>query len=737
MKSDHLWFLYQQGIELTARFDLYLDEVAGLCAPTETGLVGYFRDQLKPIRDKLEVGITDLAQSPDEAEVECRRTLTHLAAYQLAAAGLQNLHWELRFFPVQPPVPPEVYVFLTDFFPLSSFSKIQPVVTYFPDHNFEQLDMHTLQKGDEAQVVLRMPYVEFRNPLMWTNLIHEMGHALDESYGFTDVFVEHLVALGERDKTVGWAVVEKDKTVNWASEFYADRVAIQLAGPAYLCAFITWHLTRDPKKLGASDKTHPPASERALVMKEHLQSDTHLKKWSFLLDVFRAFQELPVDLPAPRRFMAEEARSYVTSMTSDRRLIPCSEERLLSAKDILDALHKKTPVSSLCKTPQDEIEDLLNRMNSSEFRNAEEFYSAIGVMQEEPNSSCAIINAAWEWKLGKGLEEFHTIFSAKDGEFMDSYRSSKSDFDERYKTCKHLLLGFETRLRKSIEVAKLHKLWQAAEQRDQKESRASIKVPEGSNPEENLREGTAVPSQVLETRKSGAGPAPPEVETNPSPLLSEKEIIRRLLRNDRYRLVVTPILNLRSQIQPTSVDLRLGTEFELIKSALFDSLNVLEAPEKARARVAQYMEKVHVRPDQPFVLHPGEFALGSTLEYFKLPSDLAGRLDGKSTWGRVGLQIHSTAGFVDPGFEGALTFELQNVGRVPIPLYPGMRVAQICFFKCEKSSIPYSEKRDALYGGNPGLLSTQFFKLPDQKLLRYIQEDIEAERNRIEESRKK
>ena len=194
--------------------------------------------------------------------------------------------------------------------------------------------------------------------------------------------------------------------------------------------------------------------------------------------------------------------------------------------------------------------------------------------------------------------------------------------------------------------------------------------------------------------------------------------------------MVTPILSLRDQIQPTSIDLRLGTEFEIIKSALFKSLNVLESERDAKAMVARYMEKVHVGPEQEFVLHQGEFALGCTLEYFKLPSDLAGRLDGKSTWGRVGLQIHSTAGFVDPGFEGALTFELQNVGRVPIPLYPGMRVAQICFFKCEKSSIPYSQKSDALYGGNPGLLSTQFFRLPDQKLLHIIQEIIEEERKK-------
>ena len=352
-------------------------------------------------------------------------------------------------------------------------------------------------------------------------------------------------------------------------------------------------------------------------------------------------------------------------------------------------------------------------------------------MQEEANSSCAIINAAWEWKLGKGLLEFGTIFSAKDGEFKEKYKTSKSDFDARYNTCKNLLFRFETRLRKSVESARLHKLWELAEQRVPPEAKGSIDVSNTSKPMAKAPEEPGVPVPVSDAAKLSQVPTPSNRERSPSPLLNEKEIIGRLVREDEYRLVVTPILSLRDQIQPTSIDLRLGTEFEIIKSALFKSLNVLESERDAKAMVARYMEKVHVGPEQEFVLHPGEFALGCTLEYFKLPSDLAGRLDGKSTWGRVGLQIHSTAGFVDPGFEGALTFELQNVGRVPIPLYPGMRVAQICFFKCEKSSIPYSQKSETLsYGGNPGLLSTQFFRLPDQKLLHIIQEIIEEERKK-------
>jgi len=100
--------------------------------------------------------------------------------------------------------------------------------------------------------------------------------------------------------------------------------------------------------------------------------------------------------------------------------------------------------------------------------------------------------------------------------------------------------------------------------------------------------------------------------------------------------------------------------------------------------------------------------LASTLEYFRLPATLAGRLEGRSTWGRLGLQVHSTAGFVDPGFSGILTFELQNMGKGPLILYPGVRIAQICFFRCNATAIPYTQKPGAKYHSKLGSAGSMF-----------------------------
>jgi dCTP deaminase len=121
---------------------------------------------------------------------------------------------------------------------------------------------------------------------------------------------------------------------------------------------------------------------------------------------------------------------------------------------------------------------------------------------------------------------------------------------------------------------------------------------------------------------------------------------------------------------------------------------------------------------EAFILHPGEFVLAATLEYFKLPTDLAGRLEGRSTWGRLGLQIHSTAGFVDPGFEGILTFELQNMGKAPLCLFPGVRIAQLCLFSTNRTAIPYTKKRGAKYFHMIGTTGSLFYVDPEFDAIR-------------------
>jgi dCTP deaminase len=127
-------------------------------------------------------------------------------------------------------------------------------------------------------------------------------------------------------------------------------------------------------------------------------------------------------------------------------------------------------------------------------------------------------------------------------------------------------------------------------------------------------------------------------------------------------------------LQPSSVDLHLDRRFRVFRNNRYPYIDV-------RAPQPDLTEMLQVADDEAFVLHPGEFVLGQTLEWVELPNDLVARLEGKSSLGRLGLLIHSTAGYVDPGWKGNLTLELSNVANLPIALYSGMKIGQISFFR--------------------------------------------------------
>jgi len=161
------------------------------------------------------------------------------------------------------------------------------------------------------------------------------------------------------------------------------------------------------------------------------------------------------------------------------------------------------------------------------------------------------------------------------------------------------------------------------------------------------------------------------------------------------RLVVEPLGE--DCLQPSSVDVHVDQYFRVFRNYSQTVIDVREAQE-------DLTELIDVGPDTPMILHPGEFMLGSTTERIGLPDDLVGRLDGKSSLGRLGLVIHSTAGFIDAGWDGHITLELSNVANLPITLYPGMKIGQISFFQMTTSADrPYgSSGLGSKYRGQRG-----------------------------------
>lgn len=175
-------------------------------------------------------------------------------------------------------------------------------------------------------------------------------------------------------------------------------------------------------------------------------------------------------------------------------------------------------------------------------------------------------------------------------------------------------------------------------------------------------------------------------------LLSDRDIRARINSGD---LVIEPFDP--HLVQPSSIDVRMDRFFRVFNNSRYTHID-------PKLRQDELTSLVEVREDEPFVLHPGEFILGATLEKFILPADLAGRLEGKSSLGRLGLLTHSTAGFIDPGFSGHITLELSNVANLPIILWPGMKVGQLALF-CMSSpaEVPYgASELGSKYQGQRG-----------------------------------
>jgi dCTP deaminase len=177
--------------------------------------------------------------------------------------------------------------------------------------------------------------------------------------------------------------------------------------------------------------------------------------------------------------------------------------------------------------------------------------------------------------------------------------------------------------------------------------------------------------------------------------------IRRLIDAGRIRIdPYDPAL-----LQPSSLDVRVDRLFRVFRNSLYPFIDV-------KCEQEGLTELVEVEGDAPFILHPGEFVLGSTLERVSLPDDLVARLEGKSSLGRLGLLIHSTAGFIDPGWDGHVTLELSNVANLPITIYPEMKIGQLSFVQMsEPAETPYGTgSLGSKYQGQRGPTPSRYWK---------------------------
>lgn len=183
-------------------------------------------------------------------------------------------------------------------------------------------------------------------------------------------------------------------------------------------------------------------------------------------------------------------------------------------------------------------------------------------------------------------------------------------------------------------------------------------------------------------------------------ILSDRDLRARIESGD---IGIDPLDDPELQIQPASVDLRLARSFVVYQLPHVPCIDARDP-----SSVTGYTQQIDIAEGEAFVLHPGEFALGSTVERIRVPNDLVARVEGRSSIGRLAIVVHATAGFVDPGFEGEITLELANLGRCGVKLYPGMRISQMVFHTMTSpAERPYGAARGSKYQGQVGPIASR------------------------------
>ncbi|MFB6174354.1 MAG: dCTP deaminase [Candidatus Nanohalobium sp.] len=189
-------------------------------------------------------------------------------------------------------------------------------------------------------------------------------------------------------------------------------------------------------------------------------------------------------------------------------------------------------------------------------------------------------------------------------------------------------------------------------------------------------------------------------------VLSDKDLKEIIEKEKAIEVEEGPEIDYGLQLGPSSMDLRLGYEFGVLETRRIKALDT-----KGMDDYSDIKKSRKVTPEEGMVVHPGEFVLGSTLEKVNVPNDMVARIEGRSSYARLGLIPHAAAGFVDPGFEGNITLEIQNLGNVPITIYPEDRICQVVFeTMTSKADNPYGEKTDSKYMNQKGATGSRLDK---------------------------
>lgn len=547
-----------------------------------------------------------------------------------------------------------------------------------------------ITEGISSSEFVAIPLIDLHNPCRWPSLTHELGHH-QKGVSPESLEKEFQDFLGEESAArllVGFAkwlgLTKPDERAkralgSWLLECFCDAYGASLVGYSAWYSQLQAFFFTDGEYLFTQRATkpasYPPAFFRLRVL------DNVLKSRYEYADP-ELHQKVRESVSVERELFLGIVR-FVPSMNSRQKF-----DQLVGslAPSFTEFLREKLRREG-AKTKEDIKFDVLDDLRTSLARGEPIPVARSG--DTELHRRCRvteILLAGWMNRNTAHLEEVLGVLKG----------ASANDAKTTVFRIQALVERFDESLRRSIQVAEWVDLLKSSSQTHSNSLDIRGEATEtNSEPEKQLGK-----------------------EDSPlSGLLVDREI--KLLLRAGGGLCVIPVIDEAQQIGSSSIDVRLGHNFEVFFANIHGPIDVCEPQQNDESR---YVEIDHL---DGIMLSPGQFVLAHTLEYIRLPPNLAAQLEGRSSFARMGIQIHMTAGFVDAGFEGSLTLEIANFGPAAVKLYPGMRIAQLRLFRVSSSERPYSKNSNIKYRG---LLS-------QNKTRQFIDSEVDMIKNAIAKAR--
>ncbi|MDY6993550.1 MAG: dCTP deaminase, partial [Pseudomonadota bacterium] len=534
-------------------------------------------------------------------------------------------------------------------------------------NQLDQIDEFVIdeKKIDPHSLHVTIPRIDANNPCRWPTLLHEFAHhILRDSKLEKNIRNEFDENLTEEQLEI-FSHLEEELIIDinrWLKECWCDLLATLIIGPSLWFSQYSAFLNKGDIRDCPIEEEYPPKYFRLKLIERIISHRLTDSGFESCMQRIRDCNEVIDYLDGGN------PNGLFNSQNSEIRLL------FLAFEDyFFSHFFQKANISKLKKM----FEPLVKYSYSIDSETVKKFVKNLekgypipsrkkdtGSIVEEPSSVQEIFIAAWIYRNGafkkKILENFRKL-SQKDGDDSDTdFKDILEEFDR-----------FDESILKSIQVSEWFDLLDPI-----------------SNGKENLDD---IHRRIKEIENHTNLEEDEEIESN---LLVDKEILD-LISNEKLSII--PIINLKEQLGSSSFDIRLGTSFQLYypsQSSLIDFMD------QSSLTDANYNSKVvDLDFTHSITIAPKQFMLTHSMEYLRLPKNIAAEIEGRSSLARLGLEIHMTAGFVDPGFVGTLTLEIYNGGANSIRLYPGIRIGQLRFQKVNYPAYGYSDKETAKYKG--------------------------------------